>query len=125
MKLSYGQDYRRKFVSANQAVKLIKSGDWIDYGSMNGQVVSLDRALAARKDELKDIKVWNLLNSYPARILEVDPDGEVFTWNSWHLSARDRQLMKSGRPSYFLITKVLFNTLMRLIWKCLIYRGIK
>jgi acyl-CoA hydrolase len=65
--LSYGQDYRRKLVSANQAVKLIKSGDWIDYGSMNGQVVSLDRALAARKDELKDIKVWNLLNSYPAR----------------------------------------------------------
>jgi acyl-CoA hydrolase len=76
MKLSYGQDYRRKLVSANQAVKLIKSGDWIDYGSMNGQVVSLDRALAARKDELKDIKVWNLLNSYPARILEVDPDGK-------------------------------------------------
>jgi butyryl-CoA:acetate CoA-transferase len=101
MKLSYGQDYRRKLVSANQAVKLIKSGDWIDYGSMNGQVVSLDRALAARKDELKDIKVWNLLNSYPARILEVDPDGEVFTWNSWHLSARDRQLMKSGRPVFY------------------------
>ena len=99
--MSYGQDYRRKLVSANQAVKLIKSGDWIDYGSMNGQVVSLDRALAARKDELKDIKVWNLLNSYPARILEVDPDGEVFTWNSWHLSARDRQLMKSGRPVFY------------------------
>ena len=57
--MSYGQDYRRKLVSANQAVKLIKSGDWIDYGSMNGRWSAwID--LAARKDELKDIKVWNL-----------------------------------------------------------------
>ena len=106
--MSYGQDYRRKLVSANQAVKLIKSGDWIDYGSMNGQVVSLDRALAARKDELKDIKVWNLLNSYPARILEVDPDGEVFTWNSWHLSARSPADEK--RAAGFLFLYSLFRT---------------
>ncbi len=99
--MSYWQEYRSKLVPAAEAVKLIKSGDWIDYGSMNGQVVSLDKALADRKDELEDIKVWILLNSFPARILEVDSDGDIFTWNSWHLSGRDRNLMKNGRPVYY------------------------
>ncbi|KUG02525.1 4-hydroxybutyrate coenzyme a transferase [hydrocarbon metagenome] len=99
--MSYWQEYLSKLVSAAEAVGVIKSGDWIDYGSMNGQVVSLDKALAERKDELEDIKVWNLLNSFPARILEVDPVGEVFTWNTWHLSGRDRNLIKNGRPVYY------------------------
>ncbi len=99
--MSYWREYNSKMVSAAEAVGVIRSGDWIDYGSMNGQVVSLDNALADRKDELEDIKVWSLLNSFPARILEVDPEGETFTWNSWHLSGRDRNLMKNKRPVYY------------------------
>jgi len=99
--MSYMGEYREKLVSAEEAVRVIKPGDWIDYGTMNGQVVSLDRALADRKDELEDIKVWNLLNLAPTRILEVDPEGDVFTWNSWHLSGRDRNLMKKGHSVYY------------------------
>ncbi len=99
--MSYWGEYQSKLVSAAEAVRVIKSGDWIDYGSMNGQIVSLDQALAERKDELEDIKVWNLLNSFPAKILEADPRGETFTWNSWHLSGRDRNLIKNGRPVYY------------------------
>ena len=30
--MDYTQEYKQKLVSADEAVKLIKSGDWVDYG---------------------------------------------------------------------------------------------
>lgn len=29
--MDYSQEYKQKLVSADEAVKLIKSGDWVDY----------------------------------------------------------------------------------------------
>ena len=34
---------------ADQAVKVVKSGDWIDYGEFCGQVRDLDQALAKER----------------------------------------------------------------------------
>lgn len=99
--MEYMNLYREKLRIPDEAVQVIQSGDWLDYGSMCGQVVCLDKALARRKDELKDIKIWSLLNIFPTAIAEADPRGEVFTWNSWHLSGRDRNLIKSGYPVYY------------------------
>lgn len=36
--MDYSQEYKQKLVSADEAVKLIKSGDWVDYGWCNGTV---------------------------------------------------------------------------------------
>ena len=30
--MDYSQEYKQKLVSADEAVKLIKSGDWVDFG---------------------------------------------------------------------------------------------
>lgn len=98
---SYWDQYREKLVTADQAVKLVKSGDWIDYGTQNSRVVALDEALAKRKGELTDVKVWSLLTLLPPKILEVDPQCETFTWNSWHLSGLDRKIAGTGRPVYY------------------------
>jgi butyryl-CoA:acetate CoA-transferase len=95
------EDYKQKLVSADEAVKVIKSGDWVDYGPLCSQVVSLDKALAKRKKELKDIKIWSLLTLYPPKVVEVDPLGETFIWHSWHLSGQDRKINGSGRPVYY------------------------
>ena len=54
--MDYSQEYKQKLVSADEAVKLIKSGDWVDYGWCNGTVDVLDQALAKRTDELKKCK---------------------------------------------------------------------
>ncbi|MBM9537679.1 acetyl-CoA hydrolase/transferase family protein [Desulfobulbus alkaliphilus] len=94
-------EYKRKCVSADEAVKVVKSGDWVDFGSFCGQVRDLDKALAERKDELKDIKIWSLVNPYPTEVNIVDPTGDVFTWNSWHLSGADRKIAKAGKPVYY------------------------
>lgn len=99
--MNYKDQYRKKLVSADEAVKVVKSGDWIDYGPINAQVTDLDQALARRKGELKDVKVWSLLTLRPPKIIEVDPEGESFVWHSWHLSGLDRKIAGSGRPVYY------------------------
>jgi len=99
--MDYINEYRKKLVSADEAVRVIKSGDWIDYGPLNSQVVALDQALAKRKDVLEDVKVWSLLTLRPPKIVEVDPEGGTFIWHSWHLSGLDRKIAGTGRPVYY------------------------
>ncbi|ABI67774.1 acetyl-CoA hydrolase/transferase C-terminal domain-containing protein [Cutibacterium avidum] len=98
--MNYVNEYRKKLVSADEAVKVVNSGDWIDYGSMCGQVVMLDEALARRKEELKDVKIWTLLTLRRPRVMDVDPEEESFVWHSWHLSAMDRKIA-SERAVYY------------------------
>lgn len=49
-------NYAGKFVSAETAVKAVQPGDWVDYGFGAGFPELLDRALAARRDELTDVR---------------------------------------------------------------------
>ncbi len=99
--MKYAKEYQSKLVTAEQAVRVVKSGDWIDYGEFCGQVRDLDQALAKRKDELSDVKIWTAVNSYPTAVNEVDPTGESFVWHSWHYSGADRNIAKAGKPVYY------------------------
>ena len=55
--MDYAKEYAQKLVTADEAVKNIKSGDWVDYGWCNATVDALDKALAKRTDELTDVKL--------------------------------------------------------------------
>lgn len=98
---SFMDEYKQKLVTADEAVKVVKSGDWLDYGSFTGQVRDLDEALAKRKDELRDVKIWTCVNPYPTKVNEVDPTGESFVWHSWHFSGADRKVAKTGKDVYY------------------------
>ena len=50
--MSYQEVYKQKLTTADEAVKAVKSGDWVDYGWCTNHPVALDKALAARKDGL-------------------------------------------------------------------------
>ncbi len=93
-------EYRSKLRSADEAVKVIKSGDWVDYITGNGFPVGLDAALARRKDELTDVKVRGNLISGPIQIVECDPEREHFIYNSWHCSGYERKLCDRGLCNY-------------------------
>ncbi len=54
--MDFQKEYQQKLVSADEAVKIIKSGDWVDYGWCTGTPDALDKALAKRTDELKGRK---------------------------------------------------------------------
>ena len=91
--MDYKEMYSKKLVSADDAVREIKSGDWVDYGWCNGTVDVLDQALAKRTDELKNVNLRGGILLKPLADLARDDDGEHFTWNSWHISLIDRKLI--------------------------------
>ena len=43
------EEYKKKLVSAEEAVKIVKDGDWVDYSQCCSFPETLDAALAARK----------------------------------------------------------------------------
>lgn len=98
--MSFADEYRKKLISADEAVKVVKSGDWIDFGSVCGHVRVLDKALAKRKDELRDVKIWSCFNPYPMKVNMVDPEGNSFVWHTWHQSGVDRKLANT-KPVYY------------------------
>ena len=53
--MSFLEEYKQKLVSADEAVKIVKSGDWVDYGWCTGTTVAFDAALAKRMPELYDV----------------------------------------------------------------------
>ena len=98
--MDYSQDYKQKLVSADEAVALIRSGDWVDYGWCVNTVDALDKALAKRTDELKDINLRGGILLKPLAVFEREDAGEHFTWNSWHMSGIERRLISRGCAYY-------------------------
>lgn len=92
--------YQKKLVSAEEAVKIVKSGDWVDYSQCCSFPETLDAALAARKEELHDVNVRNAISMKPIQIVEQDPEQKAFTYNLWHCSGIDRKYMDQGRAFY-------------------------
>ena len=98
--MSFLEEYKQKLVSADEAVKIVKSGDWVDYGWCTGTPDDLDKALARRTDELKDVNVRGGILLKPLAIFEREDAGEHFTWNSWHMGGYERKLIKRGCSFY-------------------------
>ena len=98
--MDYQALYQQKLTTPEQAVKAVKSGDWVDYGWCTNHPVALDRALAARKDELTDVKVRGGVTMWMPEIAKADDAGEHFTWNSWHMSGLERKLINRGCAYY-------------------------
>jgi acyl-CoA hydrolase len=97
--------YKEKLRTAEEAMKIIKPGDWIDYAMFNGKPVACDRALAARKDELSDIKINAAVTIPPVpEVILKDPTGEVFTYNDQHFSALSRILQENCGGFYYIPT---------------------
>lgn len=98
--MSYTEEYKQKLVTADEAVKVVQSGDWVDYGWCNGTPAALDEALAKRTDELKDVKLRGGILLKPLKIFEREDAGEHFTWNSWHMSGLERKMIAKGYAYY-------------------------
>ena len=87
-------------ISGEQAAGFVRSGMWLDYGVALCQPDVFDKALAARKEELENVKIRSTLTMRPRAVLEDDPGGEHFLWFSWHFSGYDRKHHDAGRCHY-------------------------
>lgn len=94
------EEYRSKCVTADEAVKVIRSGDWIEFGWAASIAGLLDEALARRKDEFRDVNLRGGVILTPLACMESDPTGEHFTWNSWHFGGSERKLAQNGLAYY-------------------------
>jgi len=86
--------------SSAVAAGLVTSGMWLDYGVGLCQPDEFDRALAARKNELENVKIRSCLSMRPRAVLETDPAGRHFFSFSWHFSGYDRKKHDCGRCHY-------------------------
>lgn len=98
--MDYSQDYAAKLCSAEEAVKEVRSGDWIDYGWCTGHPVELDKALAARMGELEDVKVRGGIALWRPAIFDIENPTAHFCWNSWHMGGIERKAINEGIAYY-------------------------
>lgn len=98
--MDYAKEYQQKLVSADEAVKVIKSGDWVDYGWCTATANVLDQALAKRTDELTNVNLRGGILLKPLAVFEREDAGEHFTWNSWHMSGIERKYINRGCAYY-------------------------
>lgn len=92
--------YQEKLTTAQEAVKVVKSGDWLDWGWCTGTPDALDKALAARMSELHDIKIRGGILLKVPEIFKVENAPEHFCWNSWHMSGIERKAIAQGIAYY-------------------------
>src|SRR5215471_11772993 len=91
---------KAKRISAKDAAMLVRSDTWLDYGIALGQPDVFDRAVAARVNELENVKIRNCLSVHPRAFIEADPDGRHFHSFSWHFSGYDRLKHDCGVCNY-------------------------
>ena len=99
--MSMLEKYRNKIKSPAEAAKVVKNGDWVDFGFGNGFPELFDEALAARRDELQDVKIRGGLVYRPIiHTIDCDPDRKHFQYYSWHLGGYERKMFTAGRLQF-------------------------
>ena len=87
--MDYEALYQQKLTTADEAVKVVKSGDWVDYGWCTGTACALDKALAGRMSELEDI---NLRGRHPDVAARYIPEFRTYEKKiTWNLLAHGRR----------------------------------
>ena len=92
--------YQTKQTTAEEAVKVIKSGDWVDYGFCNTHPHVLDEALARRAPELEDVKVRGGIALWKPAIFDIEEPAKHIIYNSHHTSGFERKHIDTGACFY-------------------------
>lgn len=108
--MNWQEEYQKKLITADQAAKLVKSGDWVEYGFGINCARDFDEALARRVNELTDVKIRCDIGAYQHFTAEADPQGTHFLWNSWHVSGQDKKFI--GKNLFYIPMKFHENPMM-------------
>lgn len=97
--MSWVDDYKKKLVSAEDAVSVVKSGDRVYISGNAATPYVLMKALAARKDELKDVELVHVLLLGEDPLSKPEMEGH-FRHNSLFVGPADRKAINEGRADY-------------------------
>ena len=98
--MDFQAQYQQKLTTADEAVKVVKSGMWVDYGFCTDTPIALDAALARRADELTDVNVHGGILLHRPAIADVPDASSHFSWNSGHMSGIERKMISEGFAYY-------------------------
>jgi butyryl-CoA:acetate CoA-transferase len=102
--LNYSREYQSKLVSADDAVKVVKSGDMVQYGEFMMSSRYLDSALARRTEELQNVSIRTTACPFPPKTVLEDPERKHFIFNDWHFSGASRKLHADNLCNYVPVT---------------------
>jgi len=97
--VNWMDDYRSKRRSAQEAVRLIKSGDRVYYAGNAAIPRALVEALAARREELRNVQLNHVLLLGHDPLSAPEMEGH-FRHNSLFVGPADREAVNQGRADY-------------------------
>lgn len=98
--MDFKTQYSQKLTTAEDAVKVVQSGDWVDFGWCVTTPVALDEAMAKRLPELTDVNFRGGILMWTPEIFQIDNPAEHMTWNSWHMGGIERKAIAQGFSYY-------------------------
>ncbi|MDE6852033.1 MAG: butyryl-CoA:acetate CoA-transferase [Lachnospiraceae bacterium] len=98
--MDFKTQYSQKLTTAEEAVKVVQSGDWVDFGWCVTTPVALDEAMAKRLPELTDVNFRGGILMWTPEIFQIDNPVEHMTWNSWHMGGIERKAIAQGFSYY-------------------------
>lgn len=98
--MNYETLLKTKIRSAAEVAATVRTGDRLDYGFALSEPDLFDAALAARKNELRDVVIRGALSLRPRQVIEQDPLQQHFINENWHFSGYDRKKCEQGLVSY-------------------------
>ena len=102
--MSWMDEYKRKLVPVDEAMKVVKSGDLVHYGEFVMASHVLDAALAKRTDELFGVNIRTVTCPFPPQTVLADPERKHFIYNDWHFSGASRKLHDKNLCNYISLT---------------------
>lgn len=96
------EEYKKKLITAEQAAAMVKNGDRLHFGLGCGSIVDIDKAIAARADELKDITVLSTvtIREKPFETYLATSSNDQVRFASAHFNTFDRNMNRDGRCWY-------------------------
>lgn len=98
----FRKEYEAKLTTAREAVKVVKSGDWVDFGWTIGIPYDLDAAIAERiqEEDLYDVNFRGGIALRELEIFKIEDAAKHISWNSWHMTGIERKMIARGFSFY-------------------------
>ena len=96
------KEYQSKLTTAEEAVKVVKTGDWVDFGWNIGIPYELDGALAKwiKEHDLYDVNIRGGIALRELEIFKIEDAAKHISWNSWHMTGIERKMIGRGFSFY-------------------------
>lgn len=103
-------EYKKKLITADEAAAKVKNGDRLHFGLGCGSIIDIDKAIAKRAKDLRDVEVISTvtIRDNPFETYLATDSNEQVRFVSAHFSAFDRKMSADGRCWYM---PMMFNEL--------------